>query len=344
MELCLMVISRPHLASRARRALGATLLLCGASALLPMRAALAQSPNTSRAVSLFEQGDYPAARTELDAALRQNPNDADALCYTGRIALQQGRSNEAVDWLEKAIRIDDRKAEYHVWLGAALGEEAQRASKFRQPFLAKRVKTEFERAVSLDPRNVAARFGLVQFYAIAPGFMGGGMDKARQQVSELAAISPLQGHVGAAFLALRAKDNAGAEREYEGAIAAAPDSALGYLSLGALYQRLERWNDAFATYDRLLERHPDDMSAHYQIGRTAALSGQNLDRGEQSIKLWLAKPPRNAPRATMAGAHHRLGQIYEKRGRRDAARAEYEEAVRLNPNNEDAKKSLAALG
>jgi tetratricopeptide (TPR) repeat protein len=110
-----------------------------------------------------------------------------------------------------------------------------------------------------------------------------------------------------------------------------------------LYQREERWADAFATYDRLLKRRPDEMAAHFQIGRTAALSGLSLERGEQSLRLWLTKPPKDARTASLAGAHHRLGQIYHKRGRLDAARSEYEEAIRLDPRNEDARSSLASL-
>jgi tetratricopeptide (TPR) repeat protein len=332
---------RVHHLPRLVHRLAPGLLLALATCLAPLHAA-AQSP-TSRAVARFDQGDLAGARSELEALVRADPRDADALYYLGRTALQQERSGEAVEWLEKAIRVNDGVAHYHVWLGAALGEEAIKASKFRQPFLARRVKTEFERAVALDPRNAMARFGLVQFYAVAPGFMGGGMDKARQQVAELARVDALQGHLATAYLTIRERDTVATIRAYEAAITTAPDSGIGYLSLGALYQRLERWGDAFATYDRLLARHPDGMSARFQVGRTAALSGQRLERGEQALRGWIAKPPRNAPRTTIAGAHHRLGQILERTNRRDAARTEFEEALRINPRNDDARQSLAAL-
>jgi tetratricopeptide (TPR) repeat protein len=261
----------------------------------------------------------------------------------GRIALQEEHSSEAVDWLEKAVKADDR-AEYHVYLGSALGEEAQRASKFRQPFLARRVKSEFERAVALDPRSVEARYGLIQVYGLLPGFMGGNMEKAHEQVAALAVISPYHAHLAGGFLAQREKNLAAAEQAFEKAIAAAPDSAGAYFALGQLFQRQEKWTEALAAFDRRLARAPNDTSALFQIGRNSALSGLALVRGEQSLKRWLAAPPKGTRTMTMAGAHHRLGQIYERQGRRDAARAEYEEAVRINPRNEDARKSLDALG
>jgi Flp pilus assembly protein TadD len=46
---------------------------------------------------------------------------------------------------------------------------------------------------------------------------------------------------------------------------------------------------------------------------------------------------------TLAGAHHRLGMIYEQQGKKDQARAEYNKALAIDPNSENAKKSLAAL-
>lgn len=318
-------------------------VIASAVVLVPLHALHGQGSQLTRAIARFDRGDYAEARVDLENLVRADPRDARALYYLGRVAEQQERSSEAVDRLEKAIAIDDGRSDYHLWLGIALGEETMRASKFRQPFLARRVKAEFERAVALDPRSVDARNGLLQFYAIAPGFMGGGVERAREQVKAIAAFNALHGHLAAAFLAQRTRDTAAVLREYESAIDTAPDSTIGYLSLGGAYQQMSRWPEAFATYERLLRRVPGDMSAQYQIGRTAAISGQNLDRGEQALRLWLARTPRDAHTATIAGAHHRLGQVLEKRGRRDAARAEYEEALRINPKNDDARKSLASL-
>jgi tetratricopeptide (TPR) repeat protein len=95
--------------------------------------------------------------------------------------------------------------------------------------------------------------------------------------------------------------------------------------------------------EKLRAANPDEVRAHYQIGRAAAVSGKQLERGEESLKLWVARPPNDAATATRSGAHYRLGMIYDKQGRRDLARAQYEEALRINPRNEDARKSLEKL-
>lgn len=320
----------------------AGLLLALTTTAMPVARTDAQSGDAKRGAAFYEAGEFPRARAEFAAILKQNERDAAALAWMGRIAMRQENSKEAVDWLEKAIAVNDRVSDYHLWLGNALGDQAINASKFRQPFLARRVKTEFERAVSLDARNVQARWGLVQFYTMAPGFMGGGIDKARQQVAALAPVSALQAHLASAFIATHQKDTATVQREYEAAIATAPDSAVGYYSLGALFQRTERWSDAFMTYERLLKRIPGDRGALFQVARTAALSGRNLERGEQTIRLWLADLG-DSPTVSIAGAHHRLGQILQHQGKRDAARTEFEQAIRVNPKNDDARKALNAL-
>ena len=88
---------------------------------------------------------------------------------------------------------------------------------------------------------------------------------------------------------------------------------------------------------------PDEVQAHLQYGRTAAVSGTHLERGEKELKYWLANVPKDASITSQSGAHLRLGMIYEQLGNKDAARAEYQSAISINPNNEDAKKALAKL-
>src|SRR3712207_5980227 len=159
----------------------------------------------------------------------------------GRIAIAEGRTGDAVDWFEKAVKANDSSSEYHLWLANALGTEAQRASKLRQPFLARRVKSEFERAVQLDPRSVAARRGLMDFYLIAPGVMGGSKEKAREQAAEIAKLSPLQGRFAMAAIAQREKDVKAVEREFVAAVAENPDSLIAHLNLSVYYQNVQRW-------------------------------------------------------------------------------------------------------
>ena len=156
----------------------AMVLLCGAVASAQVPAGATATPSVEQLINTRRFDD---AKPAIDAMLARNAKDPAAMYLMGRLTYAQGNSGTAVDWFEKAVHGDDANATYHLWLGNALGDEAQKASKFRQPFLARRVKNEFERAVALDPRSVLARQGLVDFYSIAPGIMGGDMNKARLQ-------------------------------------------------------------------------------------------------------------------------------------------------------------------
>ena len=287
---------------------------------------------------------YDEARAEVQALLKKNGSDDAAMHCMGRIYAAMDKAGESAEWFEKAIRANDKVSAHHLWLGNALGSQAQRANKLKQPFLAKRVKTEFQRAVDLDPASIDARRGLIQFYSQAPGVMGGSMEKAKEQAREIGKLNQMRGHFEmASLLENKDKDIPGTEREYAAALSAAPDSNVAYNTLASFYRRQKRYGEAIAVYERLLKAKPDAINARLNIGFNVAMSGQNLERGEREVKDWLANPPANAPAANTGFAHYVLGMIYDRQGKKDDARAEYQKAIALDPKNADAKKALAAL-
>ena len=295
-----------------------------------------------RGVRAFEARQFATARTELAAFVKSNPRHAAANYYLGRAFYADTSWNDAVKFLEQATELEPQNAQYHFWLGNAYGAQAQRANKLRQGFLAKKVKNEFERSVQLDPNNLDGREGLVQFYLQAPGFMGGSVDKAKAEVAEIAKRNPYRGHFVAANLYRRQKDDAAGERELQAVVREFPDSTAGYHALGQYYQAAGKADQAFAVYDQLRQRRPTDMVAVYAIGRVGAVTGQQLDRAEQSLRTYLAYTPTpNEP--SLAAAHWRLGQVAERRGNKAAARTEYETALRLDPKLRGAQESLKAL-
>jgi tetratricopeptide (TPR) repeat protein len=302
----------------------------------------AQSPSLAHATLQFDQHNYDAAHTEFDALARANPADVRPVTYLGRIAYNRNDVDEAVHQFERCVEIDERNADCHMWLGSALGTAAQHANKFRQPFLARRVKTEFERSVELDPRNVEARSGLVQFYMLAPGFMGGSLDKAHEQAAALDKINPLRGALATGMLADHEKDTTAALVAYRRAIAVAPDSASAYFGLVNFYLRDKRWSEAFATLDRAHAAIPNEPAVLRAVGQVAAISGEQLPRGETALKAWLTAPPKDVGAVRIAGVHVLLATVYDKMGRKDQGRDEYGRALALDPKNEAAQKGLAA--
>ena len=315
----------------------ALLSLALLAAAAPLRAQCA--PATQR---LITDQKYDEARAEVDALLQKNSSDDAALHCMGMIYLGMDKPGDAINWLEKAVKANDKASAHHLWLGNALGEQASHTNKLKLPFLARRIKGEFDKAVDLDPTSWEARHGLIQFYSQAPGVMGGSMDKAKEQAREISKFDVIRGHLEMAALLERDKDFAGTERELNAVISAAPDSALGYNSLGNFYRRQKRYTDAVAVYEKLLRATPDAVNAHLLIGWNLKLAGDN-DRAEHEIKQWLSAPPKDAPAQNRSAAHQFLGDIYGAQAKKDAARAEYELALQINPKNTEAKKSLEAL-
>lgn len=296
--------------------------------------------SSPRGVQLFNAHDRAGARAEFEIALKRNSKDASAHFYLGRLALIDNDVDAAAEHLERAVKLADNVADYHYWYGAAVAQQGSRASKVKMPFLARRTMGAVERAVALDPNHVDARDLLVDFYSMAPAIMGGGIDKAHAQASALAARNPMRGHVARGRIAIAAKDGPTVERELNSAIDLAPDSLRAYSSLASWYVRQKQWPHAFAVLDRYLSRRPDDLHGQYQIGRIAALSAQQLARGEQGLRAFIANPPRDAAAPSVSLAYFRLGQVLEHQGKHAEGRAAIEQAVKLDPRNESAKAAL----
>ena len=258
----------------------------------------------------------------------------------GRAALTRGQADAAVDTLEKAVAQSPNSAEAHYWLGSAYGVKAQQGGMFAAMSIAGKVKDEFEKAVALNPRYVEARFGLVEFYAAAPGFMGGDSDKALAQATEIRKLDPLMAHRAFAMVYSSQKKPDLAKKEYLDAIREQPTSPKAHQYLGQYLANTEKnYKAAFNEFESAVKLDAAYMPALYWIGRTAGQSGENLARGEEALKKYLGYTPKeNEP--PLANTHHWLGAIYEKLGRKAEAKQQYELALKLNPGLKQSSEAL----
>jgi len=295
------------------------------------------------AIQLFQAGRYAEAHKTFAAYAAAHPKDVDGAYWTGRALLGMRDADKAIDWLEKAAKLGPRRSDVFLALGRAYGRAAQEASLLRKPGLAKNARAAWDKAVALDPGNLEARGDLVQYHIMAPGFMGGDVDEARRQADEIGKRDAVQGAIARATIAQGEKDVAGAERIVQEALVKSPTNPQLRRTLGLIYQSEKKWEAAFATYEAMLADNADAWDALYQIGRTAALSGQRLDRGAAALKRYLGHTagPDEPP---MANAHYRLGMILEQQGNRAGARSEYQAALKLDPSLKDAKEALDKLG
>ncbi|MBA4072984.1 MAG: hypothetical protein C0497_14290 [Gemmatimonas sp.] len=313
--------------------------------LLAIAAPLAAQPSDlAPGIAHYNARRWAEAHAFFANVTRAQPQNAEAVVWYGKVLLAQDKAGDAEDWFEKATKLAPRSSEAHLWLGRAIGVQAQRANVVRQPFMARRIKAAVDRAIELDPDNIDAREMRWQFYVMAPGVMGGGADKARGEAAEILRRNPYRGQLIAVNAAGRAKDTVAVERTLKALVSEYPDSLTPLGSYASWLADRGRPAEAFALVDAFQRRRPADPAALYQIGRTAAITGQQLDRGEQALRRYLATTPSPAPNMpSLSNAHFRLGSIAERRGDKAAARAEYEQALKLDARNSLARRALAAL-
>jgi tetratricopeptide (TPR) repeat protein len=271
--------------------------------------------------------------------LAKDSTDVDAVIYMTRIALNQDDYDTAIEWAEKGLELAPDSAKTHYWASTAYVVKVQRENAFQ---LVDKVKSHIEIAVELDPSDVDARTFLAMFYLNAPPMVGGSKEKAKEQAGELMTYNAYQGHLLMARISAVEKDYDKAAGEFEAAAQMKPGDVDPYYGMGMMYQQAQEWDKAFAAFEKAVKADPENGSSLYQIGRTGVMSGENLDRAAECLKLYLKREPEpNAP--TWANAHWRLGMVYEKQGDVEAARKEYEAALALDPEDKNAKESLEKL-
>jgi tetratricopeptide (TPR) repeat protein len=173
----------------------------------------ADSAGFDAARALYEEDKLGEARLAFERLALANPGMAEVHFHLGEIALRRNELETAVSSLERAVAAAPSVSRYHHRLGDAYGRAAQAASLFRAFGLAKRCLRAFQQAVELAPDNVDARFSLFMFYRGAPGFIGGGAEKAEAEATAIRRLDPDRGRIALAALRVSQKryDDARAE-------------------------------------------------------------------------------------------------------------------------------------
>ncbi len=257
----------------------------------------------------------------------------------GRALMAKRDYEKAAEVLEKAVAATPKSAEAHYLLGGAYGSLAQKASIFSQASLASKTKAQFEEAIQLDPNHLDARMSLIEYYMVAPGFMGGSESKAIEQANEIKKRDSFRGHRAWAFIFNRQKKTDLARNEYIQAVREQPNSPKSHIYLASFYLS-EKNNAAAATeIDSAVKADPNYMPVLFWLGRVTVATGTNYPRGEEALRKYLAYAPKQ-DEPGLHRAHFWLGQIYEKTGRKAEAKTSYTRSLQLVPEQKDVTEAL----
>jgi tetratricopeptide (TPR) repeat protein len=317
-------------------------LLVLALALIPAAALRAQAGSpVAAAEALVRQSRYTEARRLLAPYARSHPRDGAAALWLGRAYVGEDSTDQAVEWLEKATALNGTAAAW-LSLAHAYGAQASESNLFVQPFITRKARRALESAVAAEPRNVIARLALFQFNLGTPWLYGGSKSDAEAQARDLARMSPYYGGIASAVMTVTGGDMQGGVRTLTALARQYPDSAGPVSMMGGLYRQKQDWTNAWRVVDEFRRRSPANKRILFDVGMTARASSMRLGEGERAFLDYLAGPiPEGFPPAS--ATRYELGQLYEQQGRKDLARAQYQESLRLDPHWLPARTALKAL-
>ena len=294
------------------------------------------------AQALLSQGQVDVAIADLQNHVRSAPSDAEAYHLLCRAYYSLQRWDNAIEAAQKAVSLAPNNSDYHLWLGRAYGQKAENSSWFTALKLAKKVRLEFERAVTLNSANLAAESDLAEFYVEAPSFLGGGKDKALGQAQRLASMDPPAAHWVNARVAEKDRNWPLVEKEYRSAIQASGNQASYWLSLASFYRRRERLNEMEDAVNRGSRAEINRSDVWVDAAEILYRGGRNYPAAIQFLRQYLSSNSR-VEDAPVFQVHYLLGSIFEKQGNRQAAAAEYRAALSLASSFSLAREALGRV-
>ncbi len=233
----------------------------------------ANSQSLLKAEELYRQTEYEASLALLDA----HSNDTATEFLIARDAFMLGDFKKATDYLQKATAAQPNNSEYMDWLGRAYGRRAETSNPLLAPGYASKARQAFEQSVKLDPRNPDALSDLFDYYLDAPGFLGGGFEKAAAVADRIATVDPTEGFFEKAKLAQRAKEFDTAENHLRQAIAATPHKVAGFLEYAKFLARQGRTHESDLMLAEAQRIKPDAPEVWYTRADILIRQKRNLD-------------------------------------------------------------------
>ena len=173
-------------------------------------------------------------------------------------------------------------------------------------------------------------------------------------------------HFAAGQLAESNGDLAGAAHQYAEAVRLEPAHKRALYRRSTCLSQLKKFPEAVAAWNKYIEATGHDARGYSNLGFCYELAGR-LDEAEAAYKNGIDHDPKSVPCRTNYGlmlarigrtaqatlqlqavlsppeVHYNLASVLEHQGRKEAAKAEYRQALELDPEFEEAQSRLAAL-
>ncbi len=258
---------------------------------------VAASPSLEEAHKHYNRTDYESALKILNA-IPEAERSGRVYDLMGRSYFMQGEFKKAGEAYEKALAAEPGNSVYAHGLGKAYGKRAETSNPFSAPGLASKARQNFEKAVQYDSRNIEAMNDLFEYYLEAPGFLGGGLDKASALAQRIAALDSVEGHWARAKIAEKRKEFSTAEVQLRTAVDAAPAQVGRVVDLAKFLAKQGRHQEAEQVFQQAEHVAPGSPRLLFDRAEIYVHSGRNLDTARMLLKQYLSKPltPDDPPR------------------------------------------------
>ena len=259
--------------------------------------AFASDAVVKRADALYLHTEYNAS---LQILAHDPAPDAATFSLAGKNYFMLEDYKKAVEHFEKAVALAPGDSDYMLWLGRSYGRRAETANWFAAGSQASKARQCFEKAVALDEHNDEALNDLFDYYLNAPGFLGGGIDKAEAIARRTEKLRPAEAHFDWAQIAEKRKQFAIAERHYRNALELAPNDPGRIIDLArflAKHGRLEESDRLFAHAQSVA---PDKPRVLFAAAKAYLDAQRRSAEAHQLLRRYLASdltpddPPRHA--------------------------------------------------
>ena len=188
-----------------------------------------------RGEKLFREEKFEQAQVLLEHVLVTQPFNLKAIEYLGDIAGRNKSWDKAIGYYKKLKQLKPTEANYYYKYGGVLGMKAKESSKIQALGMIGEIKESFEKAITLNPKHIEARWALVMIYIQLPRIVGGSETKAIKYSNELLKLSPVDGYLSKGQIEEYFKRYILAEQQYKKAIAAGSTKVGGQM-LADLYK------------------------------------------------------------------------------------------------------------
>jgi Flp pilus assembly protein TadD len=276
------------------------------SAILLAFGVMASPPELTHANNLYQRTEYK----ESLAVLQTLPHkDAAALQLIGQDWFMLGEYKRASEALEKAVAMDPNNARLAYWLGKAYGRRAETANPFAAPGLASKTRQMFEKAVQLDPSDKDALGDLLDYYLDAPGFLGGGVQKAEALAQTILKQDEAEGHYAEGIVADKKKQYDTAEQQFRRAAELAPRQVGPVLVLARYLAKHGRVKESDALFDQAARMAPNNPKVMFDRAAAYIAEKRDLDVARKLLEKFLQSPltPEDPPRKRAEALLEKLG-------------------------------------